>query len=47
MPSPSLFLREDALKRGVELILRAQAALGDAANDLLAQHELGKAHHRA
>ncbi|GER07624.1 MarR family transcriptional regulator [Iodidimonas muriae] len=47
VPSPSLFLREDALKRGVELILRAQAALGDAANDLLAKHELGKAHHRA
>jgi len=45
--SPSLFLREDELKRGAELILRAHRALADATDAALADHSLGHADYRA
>ncbi|GAK33208.1 hypothetical protein JCM17846_20060 [Iodidimonas nitroreducens] len=44
---PSLFLREDELKRGAELIMRSYAALGDAIDGVLAAKGLGRAHYRA
>jgi len=50
-PSPkqssSLFLREDELKRGMELILRANRALADVLDSSLAEAELGHADYRA
>ncbi len=46
-PPPGLFLREDALMRGAELILRAERALGDAAAAACAPEGLGRAHQRA
>jgi len=45
--SPSLFLREDELKRGAELILRADRVLADATDAALTDHDLGHADYRA
>lgn len=50
-PSPtqssSLFLREEELKRGMELILRAHRALADGLDAALAGAQLGHADYRA
>ena len=46
-PPPGLFLREDALMRGAELILRAERALADAVATACAPEGLGRAHQRA
>lgn len=49
-PSPSvnpLFLREEDLRRGVELLTRAGRLLADACDPALAERRLGRAHHRA
>ncbi len=46
-PPPGLFLREDALMRGAELILRAERALGDATAAACESEGLGRAHQRA
>src|SRR6185369_17890723 len=46
-PSASpLFLREDEVRRGIELLHFGHAALMDAIEDLLESHGLGQAHHR-
>jgi len=45
--SLSLFLREEELKRGAELILRAHRALADASDTALSEHGLGHADFRA
>lgn len=48
LPSASpLFLREDEVRRGIELLHFGQAALIDAMAELLARHGLGPAHQRA
>jgi DNA-binding MarR family transcriptional regulator len=48
LPSASpLFLREDEVRRGIELLHFGHAALMGAVDDLLASHGLGQAHHRA
>jgi len=41
-----LFLREEALRRGMELLFRAQRDLASDADALLARLGLGRAHHR-
>jgi DNA-binding MarR family transcriptional regulator len=48
LPSASpLFLREDEVRRGIELLHFGHAALMGAVDDLLASHGIGQAHHRA
>jgi len=42
-----LFLREEDLRRGLEMLFFAQRALGTDADPALARHGLGRAHHRA
>ncbi|HWJ69910.1 MAG TPA: helix-turn-helix domain-containing protein [Sphingobium sp.] len=42
-----LFLREEEIRRGIELLHFGHAALTDAADAILARHELGRAHQRA
>jgi len=49
-PSPSvnpLFLREEDLRRGVELLNRAARLLAETCDGVLAEQQLGRAHHRA
>lgn len=46
-PPPSLFLREDALRRCAMLVLCAERALADIAAPALADSGLGRAHQRA
>lgn len=47
-PSASpLFLREDEVRRGIELLHFGHAALMGAIEELLDSHGLGQAHHRA
>jgi len=42
-----LFLREEEIRRGIELLLFGQAALTEAMDPILEQHGLGRAHQRA
>ena len=42
-----LFLREEEVRRGIELLYFGHAALIAEADEHLARHELGRAHHRA
>lgn len=42
-----LFLREEEIRRGIELLHFGHAALSHAADAILARHDLGKAHQRA
>ncbi len=42
-----LFLREEEIRRGIELLLFGQAALTEAMDPILQQHGLGRAHQRA
>ena len=42
-----LFLREAEIRRGIELLYFGYANLTRAADALLAEHGLGRAHHRA
>ncbi|OJY68614.1 MAG: MarR family transcriptional regulator [Sphingobium sp. 66-54] len=42
-----LFLREEEIRRGIELLHFGHAALARAADAVLAQHDLGRAHQRA
>lgn len=42
-----LFLREEEIRRGIELLLFGQAALTEAMDPILEQHSLGRAHQRA
>ncbi|WP_432768185.1 MAG: MarR family transcriptional regulator [Sphingopyxis sp.] len=43
----ALFLREDEVRRGIEYLFFAQNALWRAIDARLAEHGLGRAHHRA
>lgn len=43
---PVLYLREEELRRGAELIIRAYHALADAGDVALADQGLGRPHHR-
>ncbi|MFT3968499.1 MAG: MarR family transcriptional regulator [Sphingobium sp.] len=48
LPSASpLFLREDEVRRGMELLHFAHVAMTGSIEDVLAAHGLGQAHHRA
>ena len=42
-----LFLREEEIRRGIELLHFGHAALTEAADAALARHDLGRAHQRA
>jgi len=42
-----LFLREEEIRRGIELLNFGHAALARAGDAILAQHDLGRAHQRA
>ncbi|WP_299323650.1 MarR family transcriptional regulator [Parasphingopyxis sp.] len=42
-----LFLREAEIRRGIELLFFGHAELMRSGDDILAAHELGRAHHRA
>lgn len=42
-----LFLREEEIRRGIDLLHFGHAALAEAADAVLARHDLGRAHHRA
>ena len=42
-----LFLRESEVRRGIELLFFGASELSRAADALLADHKLGRAHHRA
>ncbi|HEX7005632.1 MAG TPA: MarR family transcriptional regulator [Alphaproteobacteria bacterium] len=42
-----LFLREEVLRQGIELLLHAQRDFAAEADPLLQRHGLGRAHHRA
>ncbi|WP_033074122.1 MarR family winged helix-turn-helix transcriptional regulator [Sphingopyxis sp. MWB1] len=43
----ALFLREDEVRRGIEFLFFAHAALWRSVDARLAEHELGRAHYRA
>lgn len=48
LPSASpLFLREDEVRRGIELLHFGHVAMMDAIEDMLVGHGLGQAHYRA
>ncbi len=42
-----LFLREEEIRRGIELLHFGHVALTEAADAVLARHDLGRAHQRA
>ncbi|MBA3897631.1 MAG: MarR family transcriptional regulator [Sphingomonadaceae bacterium] len=46
-PASPLFLREPEIRRGVELLYFGHGRLNRAADMILAEHGLGRAHHRA
>lgn len=46
-PASPLFLREPEIRRGIELLFFAHAELMRSADAILANHRLGRAHHRA
>lgn len=42
-----LFLRDEELRRGMEMLFAAWRNVAESADNALATHELGRAHHRA